>query len=204
MRRFLRTIAVVALFANGAAFAETAPGELVRRTTEDILSTIKADRAAYQASYQKLYDMADKKVLPHFDFQQMAKWVLGPRNWKAASEEQRKRFVTEFRHLLVRTYSTALLSYTDEEIIYLPVAQKPGEDNVMVKTEVKQKGGKPNVTVYYSFFRNKEGAWKVYDVTIEGVSLVTNYRAVYANKIRDQGMDALIASLVEENTKARK
>lgn len=181
--------------------AEVPPEELVRKTAEVILSEIKAHRNVYAKDYAKLYKMADEKVLPHFDFRRMSQWVLG-RSWKDATPEQRDRFTAEFRDLLVGTYSQALLNYTDQEIVYLPVQRKPEDTEVTVKTEVKQTSG-PNIPINYSFYKNKEGAWKVYDISIEGVSLVTNYRSVYATKVREKGMDGLIAEIAANNKKKR-
>lgn len=183
------------------ARAETTPEELVRKTTDEILATIKANRDAYAKDLGKLYRMADEKVLPHFDFRRMAQWVLG-RHWRDASPEQRDRFVAAFRDLLVRTYATALLNYKDQEVVYLSVQRRPQDEEVLVRTEIKQSGGAPNVPIHYSFYKNKDGAWKVFDVAIEGVSLVTNYRSVYATKIRDKGMDSLIGEIVEGNRQA--
>lgn len=95
-----------------------------------------------------------------------------------------------------------MLNYEDLGIVYLPVLRKPDDTEVTVKTEVKQASG-PNIPLHYSFYKNKDGAWKVYDITIEGVSLVTNYRSVYATKIRDKGMDALITEIADSNKKKR-
>jgi phospholipid transport system substrate-binding protein len=186
----------------GAAQAEVAPDVLVHKTADDILAEIKAHRELYAKDYAKLYQMADEKVLPHFDFRRMSQWVLG-RNWKEATPEQRERFTTEFRDLLVGTYSQALLNYNDQRIEYLPMQRKPDDTEVTVKTEVKQTGGQPNIPIYYSFYKNKDGEWKVYDISIEGVSLVTNYRSVYASKIREKGMDALIAEIANNNKQKR-
>jgi phospholipid transport system substrate-binding protein len=202
MRQFLLLPFVLLLAVLGVARAEVAPEELVRSTADVILAEIKQNREVYAKDYDKLYKMADEKVLPHFDFRRMAQWVLG-RNWRDATPEQRDRFVAAFRDLLVRTYSQALLNYKDEQILYLPVQRQPNDTEVLVKTEVKQSGGQPNIPIHYSFYRNKDGAWKVYDVTIEGVSLVTNYRSVYTTKIRDQGIDALINEIVANNRQAR-
>ena len=202
MRQFLLLPFVLLLAVLGVARAEVAPEELVRSTVDVILADIKQNREVYARDYGKLYRMADEKVLPHFDFRRMSQWVLG-RNWRDATPEQRDRFVAAFRDLLVRTYSQALLNYKDEQIIYLPVQRQPNDTEVLVKTEVKQTGGQANIPIHYSFYRNKDGAWKVYDVTIEGVSLVTNYRSVYATKIRDQGIDALISEITENNRQAR-
>jgi phospholipid transport system substrate-binding protein len=195
-------MSVLLLSVLGVAHAEVAPEELVRKTADEILAEIKAHRDVYANDYAKLYKMADEKVLLHFDFRRMSQWVLG-RFWREATPEQRERFTSEFRDLLVGTYSQALLNYKDQKIIYLPVQRKPNDTEVMVKTEVKQTGGQPNIPIQYSFYKNKEGAWKVYDITIEGVSLVTNYRSVYATKIREKGLDALIAEIADNNKQKR-
>lgn len=176
--------------------ASSAPDQLVHQTADELIARIRADRPAYAKDHTKLYKMAEEKVLPHFDFVRMSQWVLGL-NWRKATPEQRGRFVAQFRDLLVRTYSTALLNYTDQEILYRPLTLKPTDEDVLVRTEVKQSGGAPNIPINYSFYKNKDGAWKVYDVTIDGVSLVTNYRSVYASKVKDQGMDGLLASMLE-------
>jgi phospholipid transport system substrate-binding protein len=202
MRRFILLPVVLLLALLGVAHAEAAPEELVRSTADVILKEIRAHRDLYSRDYARLYKMADEKVLPHFDFRRMSQWVLG-RSWRDATPEQKDRFVTAFRDLLVRTYSTALLNYNDQEIIYLPAARKPVDDEALVKTEVKQGGGQPNIPIHYSFYKNKDGAWKVYDVIIDGVSLVTNYRSLYATKISDKGIDALIAEIVAGNQQAR-
>jgi len=202
MRKFFLFAGLLLLSLQGVARAEVAPDELVRKTADEILTEIKVHRDVYTRDYAKLYKMADEKVLLHFDFRRMSQWVLG-RFWKEATAEQRERFTGEFRDLLVGTYSQALLNYTDQKIIYLPVQRKPDDTEVTVKTEVKQTGGQPNIPIHYSFYRNKDGAWKVYDITIEGVSLVTNYRSVYATKIREKGMDALIAEITDNNKQKR-
>lgn len=198
MRKILLLASVLVLSMLGVARAETAPEELVHRTTDEILADIKLHRDAYAKDYSKLYKMADEKVLPYFDFRRMSQWVLG-QNWRTATPEQRDRFVGEFRALLVRTYATALLNYTDQKIVYFPVQSRPGDDDVTVKTAVKQTGGAPDIPIHYSFYKNKAGEWKVYDVTIDGVSLVTNYRSVYATKVREKGMDGLIAEIAAGN-----
>lgn len=195
-------ITVLALFfAVTANAADEAPDKLVQKVSARIIDLIKTNRDAYARDHQKLYAMVDKEVLPYFDFRVMSRAVLG-RYWREASEEQRDRFVKEFRDLLVRTYATALLKYTNEEIRMLPFRAEPGDKQVLVRTEVVQGGGGSNVPIHYSFFRSNEG-WKVYDVSVAGVSLVTNYQSAYAEKIRAQGLDALIKSLADANRRGQ-
>lgn len=178
-----------------------APDAVIRKTTEDIIALLKQNKAAYAKDTSKLYAMVDERVLPIFDFERMSQWVLG-RYWRQASEEQRSRFVKEFRNLLVRTYATALLNYTDQKVLIQPT-QKKSEREALVKTEVQQGSGAPAVPIHYSFYKG-ESDWKVFDVTIDGVSLVSNYRGTYASKIKQQGIDGLIESIAASNARPAK
>lgn len=202
MRSLLTVVLVWCLALPGAARAagDPTPEELVRERTTKILELLKANREVYRKDHSQLYAMVDEHVLPYFDFRAMSRSVLG-RYWREASEDQRARFTSAFRDLLVRTYATALLKYTNEEIVYLPFAGKPTDQTTVVRTEVRRSGGAPPVPIHYGFYRSPSG-WKVYDVTIEGVSLVTSYRATYAEKIQKEGLEALIASLERSNREA--
>jgi phospholipid transport system substrate-binding protein len=126
----------------------------------------------------------------------MSSWVLG-KYWRTATPAQRDRFTQEFRTLLVRTYAKSLSEYTDNKITYLPMRGSPQQSEVKVRTEVEQPGGFP-IPIDYDLYR-KGDDWKVYDVTIDGVSLVTNYRTTFANQIREDGLDKLIATLADRN-----
>ena len=199
--RLMYSLVVVLCLAAAPVQAQAKPDELVRTTTNELLLLLKKNRAAYQADLGKLYTMVYQKVLPNFDFEAMSKLVLA-RNWRTASATQRERFADEFKDLLVRTYSTALLKYTDEEIVFLPYRADPDAKRVEVKTEVKLAAGGANIPLNYKFYRKTpDSEWKVFDVVIDGVSMVTNYRSVYAEKIEKEGLDALIASLAANNTK---
>ncbi|MFP5350454.1 MAG: phospholipid-binding protein MlaC [Gammaproteobacteria bacterium] len=199
MKRFLT--AVLALLVIGTAQAATPPpDQLVKENIARIIELLKKNRDAYTRDHKKLYAMVHEQVLPHFDFRVMSRSVLG-RYWREASEEQREKFVNEFRDLLVRTYATALLKYTNEEVRYLPFHFNPSDKTALVKTEVIQQGG-PSIPIQYSFYQTESG-WKVYDVAIEGVSLVTNYRSTYATKVKSEGLDALIKSMSDANRKGQ-
>src|SRR5216684_2605079 len=191
-------IPILMLVVSGVyAQSKPMPDEIVRKTTEEIIVLIKANRAVYSQDLTKLYAMVDQKVLPHFDFERMSQWILG-RYWRQANKDQRARFIKEFRELLVRTYATALLNYTDQEVVYAPFSGKPEDEEAVVKTEIKQTNGSSNIPIQYAFYNKKPG-WKVYDVVIDGVSLVTNYRATYASKLKQQGIDAVIAGIAAKN-----
>ena len=172
------------------------PDVLVRTTTDKIMNLLRTNHALYEKDNKKLREMVYAEILPHFDFTAMSKLVLG-RHWRDATDKQREAFTGEFRDLLVRTYSTALLKYSDQDIVYLPYRGRPEDRSTTVSVEIRQKAvGVAPIPMQYSFF-NRDNVWKVYDVTIDGISLVTNYRSTYSEKIKNQGLDALIADLAK-------
>lgn len=197
MKRLGILLTFILGFAVSAAHAAPAPNQLVRERTDKIIELLKKNKDTYAKDHKKLYAMVQEQVLPYFDFRAMSRLVLG-KHWREASEDQRNRFAGEFRDLLVRTYATALLKYTNEEVLYLPFRSSPEDKTVTVKTEVKQGGGGPTIPIHYSFYLT-DASWKVFDVTIDGVSLVTTYRSTYAEKIRNEGTDALIASMAKSD-----
>lgn len=180
--------------------ADPPPDQVARATTDKIIVLLKENKSTYVKDHKKLYAMVDENVLPHFDFRAMSRTVLG-RYWRQASDDQRQRFVSEFRDLLVRTYATALLKYNNEKIVYLPFRMEPGDRIATVKSEVRRTDGGPPIAINYSFYHTDAG-WKVYDVTIEGASLVTTYQSTYAERVRREGLDALITSLAKDNRTA--
>lgn len=176
------------------------PRALVIDTTEKVLAKIREERTALDANPRLVDQFIIEIVLPHFDFVAMARLVLG-KHWRRADAAQREAFVMEFRDLLVRTYATALLEYTEEVVEYSPLTVKPGDTEVTVRTEIDQPGGL-GIPVHYRMERQEQG-WKVYDVTIDGLSLVGNYRNTFANDIRSGSLDALIDSMKKRNLDAR-
>jgi phospholipid transport system substrate-binding protein len=197
MKRFIFLALFLALPCLGA---DMLPDQIAREATDKIVTLVKANKDAYAKDTRKLYAMVDEQVLPNFDFRAMSRTVLG-RYWRGASEDQRTRFTTEFRDLLVRTYATALLKYNDEQIVYLPFKFNPADRTSTVKSEVRRTDGGPTIAIHYSFYRTDAG-WKVYDVTIEGASLVTTYQSTYAARVQKEGLENLILSLAQENKAA--
>jgi len=171
---------------------------LVQQTTDQIKQKVKENDAAIKEDTAVLHKLVTTIVLPHFDFRKMASWVLGL-NWRKASESQKQRFTDEFSQLLVRTYSKALYDNIDQKIDILPMRGNPKDDDVTVHTEVAQQGGFP-IPIDYKMHLMK-GEWKVYDVVIDDISLVANYRTSFNQKIKTSGIDSLIASLAEGNIK---
>jgi phospholipid transport system substrate-binding protein len=186
---FCATAAVVA--------AELAPDVLVKETSQDVLEIVKKDKDIQAGNKQKIYALVDAKVLPHFDFKRMTQLAVG-KSWRQATPAQQDALVKEFRTLLVRTYSTSLSTYKNQIIDYKPVRMQPEDTDVTVKTVVKQPGGQPPIPIDYSLQKNADG-WKVYDVVVDNISLVTNYRGSFASEIRQSGIDGLIKVLVDKN-----
>jgi len=174
------------------------PQKLIKATTEKMFAKLKAEKQNLDKNPELVYGMVSDIVLPHFDFITMSKWVLG-KNWRTASRAQKIGFIKAFRELMVRTYSVALLEYVDSKISYKPLRDDVSKGDVTVKTQVETEKGTP-VSINYSLHKKKKG-WKVYDISVEGVSLIANYRTSFASEIKQKGLDALIARLQKHNKK---
>ena len=200
MLRFLSAFFAIFLGAQSvwAVDANTAPDVLARTTTQEVLSILKADKDIQAGNMKKAYELVQAKILPNFDFNRMTQLAVG-KHWPSATPQQKQSLVSEFRNLLVRTYATSLTAFSNQSVDFKPFTMKPGEDEVIVKSEVKQPGGQA-IPINYSMYQTAFG-WRVYDVSIDGVSLVTNYRATFANTIRQSGMNGLIKQLAAQSQK---
>ena len=185
-----------ALIAPAAFAQDTAPDTLVKGVTQEVLGVIKQDRDIQAGNQRKTIALVEEKVLPHFNFARMTALAMGP-NWRKATPEQQKALIDQFRTLLVRTYSSALSSYRNQVIDFKPMRGQAADADVIVRSEVKQPGGEP-VSIDYSMEKTP-GGWKVYDVAVGGVSLVTTYRETFTNEVRNNGVDGLIKALADKN-----
>ncbi len=195
MKRIIALFCLALLLSSGSAAAVRPPQEVVQETSARMIDALRQNHAALRQDSSRIYELVDQIVLPNFDFELMSRWVLG-RAWQQASPEQRRRFTEEFRTLLVRTYAKALLEYSNEEVRVPPQPAASGSETT-VRTEVQPKTGRP-IQINYSM-RLGDAGWKVYDVTVDGVSLVTNYRSTFTSQIRNSGLDAVIADLRQRN-----
>lgn len=175
---------------------EMAPDALVKKVTDEVLTVIRTDKDLQSGNTKKAAELVETKVLPHFNFTRMTALALG-REWSKVGPEQRSKLTAEFRTLLVRTYSNALTAYKDQSVEYKPFKMQAGETDVLVRTLVRQGKGK-DIGLDYALEKQADG-WKVYDVVVAGVSLVTNYRDSFTQEIRANGVDGLIASLAAKN-----
>ena len=187
---------IVITFFSLNIFANTGPDEIVRKTADDVIKIIQQDKDIQAGDRNKIYKLAEEKILPNFDFERIARLVLG-KAWRKATKEQRKQFKYEFKNLLLRTYAVALSKYKNQKIEYKPMRMKSSDKIVTVKTEIVQSGAQP-ISVDYALAKQEKG-WLVIDIIIEGVSLVTNYRSQFASEIRRNGMDSLIKALAKKN-----
>ncbi len=179
-----------------AALAQEAPDALVKRVSEEVLTSIRGDKDLQAGNQAKIKELIEGKLAPHFDFTRMTSLAMG-RNWRSATPEQQKQLTDQFRTLLVRTYSGALTSYRDNTIDYKPMKMNPGDTEVTVRTEVRRPGQQP-VSIDYSMEKAPEG-WKAYDIIVAGVSLVTNYRDEFNDIIKTSGVDGLVKTLGDKN-----
>jgi len=203
-----------ALLFSGSPMAASKdePQRIVKETAETVLSEVSQRKEELEADARLIYPLVERTVLPHFDFESMTRAAMG-RFWPRATPQQQRRVVAEFKELLVRTYAVALLGYSGQKIEYPPMNFAEGALDVMVPTKISAKGGPP-IPINYRLHFKDEGKWLVYDVVIDGVSLVTNYRSTFARQIQlgaakekdrakrmSAGIDRLIEALSDKNDK---
>lgn len=178
-----------------ALAADEAPDVLIKRTSTEVLDTIKADKAIQSGDTRKIIALVDAKIMPHVNFTRMTAATVG-RNWRQATPEQQKRLQDEFKILLVRTYSGALSQVKDETINVKPLRAAPADTEVIVRTEVI--GRSEPIQLDYRM-EKAAGGWKIYDLNVLGVWMVETYRTQFAQEISAKGVDGLIAALAQRN-----
>ena len=198
---FITSLVVMfAILATTSAAVEKGPDALVKELYDVWVSKARAQKTELQKDPKKLYALADEITGPYIDYTRFSRLVLG-KHWRSASETQRSRFEHEFRHHLVRTYATALLTYIDAEFKFIPSKYKESDKQVLVKTETRPKGGGPKISVNYILY-NKEGVWQAMDVAIEGISIVATLRSIVRSEVQNKSLDAVIEELAAKNRKA--
>ena len=198
--RFATAAATVALVSAGSARAQSeipAPDQLVKTVTLEVVDIIQKDKDIQKGDRTKVVALIEVKVLPHFNFQAMTASAVG-RNWEKANADQKQRLMDEFKTLLVRTYSSALASYSSQKFDFRPLRAKPTDTDVTVNVRILQSGSEP-VTIDYDM-EKRPGGWKVWDVRVSGISLVANYRTEFDNLIREGGVEGLIKALYAKNS----
>ncbi len=189
-----------ALVLTASAWAQQlAPDQLVQKITDEILAAIKSDKQLAAGDKQKAVKLAEEKVLPYVDFDQATRLAVG-RAWREATPEQKKRLVSEFRNMLVRTYSNAISTYEGQTLKVLPARGKQDPEETVVRTQFVRAGGQP-LPIDFTMHQ-KDNSWKVYDITVEGVSLVMTYRSEFDAIVKQKGIDGLIQALATKNIPA--
>jgi len=200
MKLFHLLLCALAFTVAAPARADTAPDELIRQVSVEVIDTVKADKAIQGGDVGRIVALVDTKVMPHVNFQRMTASAVG-RNWRSATPEQQKRLQEEFKTLLVRSYAGALTQVKDQTVQLKPLRANPGDTEVVVRTEIKGKGE----PVQLDYRLEKAGdSWKIYDVNVLGVWLVEQYRTSFNQEISAGGIDGLIAKLAERNKGAPK
>jgi phospholipid transport system substrate-binding protein len=199
-RRAAGLALAVALGASALAQAQQGPDKLVKTVADEVADALHQDEDLRAGSQTKFAELLEQKVAPHFDFERMTRLAVG-RGWRQAAPEQQKTLVELFHRLLIRTYSAAYGAYANITIEVKPLRMKPTDDDVQVHSEIKVPNGAQPLSVDYSMYKSASD-WKIYDVTVEGVSLVTTYRSTFAEEIRQGGIDGLIKSLQEKTSAA--
>jgi phospholipid transport system substrate-binding protein len=188
------------LLASPALAQEAGPEQLVQKVTEEVLATIKSDKQLQAGDKQKALKLAEEKVLPHIDFEEATRLAVG-RAWSQATPEQKKKLVDEFRRMLVRTYSNAIEGYQGQTMKVLPPRGKQGGEDATVRAQFIRAGGQPLPIEFQT--RKTEKGWKIYDIAVEGVSLVLTYRSEFDTVVKQGGIESLIKRLGEKNTPAK-
>ena len=191
---------LLACAVSGARADMAQPDVLIKETVREVLDIVRADKELRAGNQKKMLELVDAKVLPHFNFERMTRLAVG-KAWRTATPEQKQVLVTEFRTLLVRTYTKAFTSYRDQTVEVKPIKIASDATEVTVKTAIVKPSAQQPILVDYDMEKKPDG-WKVYDVTVEGVSLVTSYRGTFADQVQQIGIDGLIKTLVEKNQTA--
>lgn len=197
MKRLLGVVVAIFLSVGSTVAAPgAAPDQLVKEVTGEVLEIVRKDKDIRSGNTKKALELVEVKVLPHFNFEHMTRLALG-KDARQASPEQMKVLVGEFRALLVRTYSKALTEFRDQEIVFKPFKMTAADTDVKVRTDIQQPGGKAIPLDYY--LEASPTGWKVYDMEVAGVSLVTNYRSTFSQQIQAGGVEGLIKALQTKN-----
>lgn len=199
-KQVLSLIAIFLLVFVSASHGENISADtLIKQTSEQVLSALEKNSKAYEEDPDKIYQLVNDIILPHLDFKAMSRLALG-KNWRKATDDQQDRFVEAFKEMLIRTYSKSLTEYAGQKLEFLPYqSPEKGDKTVVVRTQIQQDTG-PVIPIDYRL-RIKDDQWKVFDIKIDGISLVTNYRSSFDSDVNRVGMDGLIDKL---NSKKKK
>ncbi len=197
---FLKVCLVILTCWMMSARAETAPDQLLQSLTDHMIQALKDNDEAIKQNSNAVIPLIEKILSPHVDYAGMARWIVGRQAWLGATEAEKHDFTQEFKSLLIRTYSKALTEYNNQKIQYLPMRGEYQEKNrVQVESEIQEFGKTPTKVVYR--LTKIDGDWKVYDIIIEGVSLLKGFQSQFSEEIKQKGFQTVIADLKQHNSK---
>ncbi len=183
---------------SNSVFADEDPVQMLQSVTSKVMTVLKENRPTLKRNPERIYDVVNQYILPHADFVEMSRWVIGRNAWQQADANTQKAFVEEFKTLVIRSYAQSLLNYTDQTVDFLPLrGSTEGKNRVQVATLIKQKGKNP-VRIEYRLLKTSDG-WKVYDIIIEGVSLMQGYRSQFNQDLQQGGVSHVLQKLKQHN-----
>lgn len=194
---FLAGIFLCMFLLSMQARAQEAPDVLVKRITQEVMDTVKADKAIKAGDRRRMHELVEQKIVPHVDLERATALTVG-RHWREATPEQKERLIKEFRALLMHTYAGGLAQIRDQKLNFKPLRADPADTEVEVRFDVRQTRRAEPVQVSYRLYKTPDG-WKVYDVNVLGVWLGQTYRSSFAAEIDRGGIDGLIRTLEEKN-----
>lgn len=185
-------------------YANQDPIVFLEGVTGRVMDSLKKNKDEFKSNPKKMYDMVNKLVIPYVDFNDMAKWIAGRATWSKASAVTKERFLSEFKELVVKTYITALQNYSDEKIQFAPMRVSKNVSRIQVASKIIRTNNE-DIRVDYRLLDNKN-TWKVYDIIIEGVSILQGFQAQFSNEIKQKGLDAVVSNIKKHNesTKSQK
>lgn len=196
MKKLIAVLTCLLAMSGARANDVVAPDVMVRNVTDEVLTIVRQDKDIQNGDSTKTVQLVETKVLPHFDFERMTALAMG-KDWRRASPAQKSTLIEEFRTLLVRTYSKALTEYRNRSMAIKLLRMQPDGSDARVRAKVHQPGGK-SIVIDYDL-ETSDHAWKVYDISVDGISLVTNYRSSFGQMVSANGVDGLIKSLHDKN-----
>lgn len=181
-----------------SVYAQEAPDALIKRLSTEIIDAAKTDKSIQSGNRQRINDLVEVKVLPHINFERMTSLAVS-KSWRTATPEQQKQLVTEFRTLLIHTYSGAITQIRDQRVEFKPFRSAPDDTEVEVKSLVIQTRGEP-LQLSYRLEKTASG-WKIFDINVLGAWLVETYKGSFSAEVSKNGVDGLIKTLTEKNKK---
>ncbi len=203
-RRVLVVAALLCLVGSFSAFSTVQdPISMLKSVTDNVMQELRAHRQEVRHNASKLYALVDHLILPHVDFSEMARWVVGRNAWKSADDATHNAFIAEFKTMVVRSYARSLLEYTDQKIEFLPLRGAIGDKQRIQVLSLIKESGKEDIHMNYNLIRAGDH-WKVYDIIVEGISLMKGYREQFADDIRQGGLAAVIERMHKHNMSSKR